>query len=288
MRPARLLLALLIAGGCAAHAHTSAPAHSTTTAAGCAPTLRPGPHEFAFKGTHRTYRLALPADDGAHHPLLVAIHGFASSAAQFDRETGLDKQGASRGYVVVTPDAAQNPTNWNIFGAKNQPDDFGFLNALLPTITPQLCVDPSAVFAVGHSAGSAFAGFLVCKPPYRFAGVAMVEATVPSTCPARVTPAVVSIHATGDPVVLYNGGLGIGQTVPIPPVQQTVAQLAQARGCAPKAIDRKVSPFVSERRYRECKAGSDVALYSIQGGGHLWAPGDTSTILDFFDRVSER
>jgi polyhydroxybutyrate depolymerase len=236
----------------------------------------------------RTYRLALPADDGERHPLVLALHGFASSSAQFDRETGIDKQGTARGYVVITPDAAQSPTNWNIFGAPNQPNDFGFINALLTSVTPHLCVDTKAVFAVGHSAGSAFAGFLVCKPPYRFVGVAMVEATVPSTCPARVTPAVVSIHATGDPVVLYNGGRGIGQTVPIPPVRQTIAQFARARACAPKPVDRKVSPFVIERHYNDCKHGSDVALFTIEGGGHLWAPGDTSTILDFFDRVTTR
>jgi polyhydroxybutyrate depolymerase len=243
---------------------------------------------MTFAGTRRTYRLALPSNKTTPHPMIVALHGFASSAAQFDRETGIDKQGTDRGYVVLTPDAAQSPTNWNIFGAKNQPDDVGYINALMQGVTPHLCVDTSAVFLVGHSAGSAFAGFLVCKPPYRFAGVAMVEATVPSTCPARITPAVVSIHATGDPVVLYNGGLGIGQTVPIPPVRQTVARLAQARGCAHTPIDRMVSPFVTQRRYKSCKPGSDVELYTIHGGGHLWAPGDTSTILDFFDQVSGR
>jgi polyhydroxybutyrate depolymerase len=278
------LVAVLAACSSTTH-RTSAP--TTVRTASCTPSTRAGKHEFAYGGLRRTYRVALPADQTPRHPLLLALHGFASSSTQFDRETGLDKQGTDRGYVVVTPDAAQSPTNWNIFGAPNQPNDFGFINALLKAITPHLCVDTSAMFAVGHSAGSAFAGFLVCKPPYRFVGVAMVEATVPSTCPARVRPAVVSIHATGDPVVLYNGGLGIGQTVPIPPVRQTVAQLAHARGCA-KAVDKKVSPFVTERRYAGCKPGSDVALYTIHGGGHLWAPGDTSTILDFFDSVGTR
>jgi len=43
-----------------------------------------------------------------------------------------------------------------------------------------------------------------------------------------------------------------------------------------------------ERHYTECTHGSNVALFTIEGGGHLWAPGDTSTILDFFDRITTK
>jgi poly(3-hydroxybutyrate) depolymerase len=53
-------------------------------------------------------------------------------------------------------------------------------------------------------------------------------------------------------------------------------------------VDSKVPPFVTERRYARCKPGSDVTLYSIHGGSHLWARGDTSAILDFFGRVETR
>ena len=45
----------------------------------------------------------------------------------------------------------------------------------------ELCIDRARIYATGHSAGSAFAGFLVCTKPSRYAAVAMVSATVPSS-----------------------------------------------------------------------------------------------------------
>ena len=197
---------------------------------GCLRTLTAGTHTIrGGPRAPRTYRLALPPADGARHPLLVVVHGFASSATQFDRETNFERAGTKRGYVVVSPDALGSPTNWNLFGTKGQPDDYAFVGALAGSVMRGACVDPGRVFIAGHSAGSAFSGFLACRKPYRFAAVAMVSATVPSTCPRDVTPAVISVHGTADPAVPYAGGLGIGQTVPIPPVRTTIAQLAKDR-----------------------------------------------------------
>jgi polyhydroxybutyrate depolymerase len=219
---------------------------------------------------------------------VLVLHGFASSSAQFDRETDFPALGTARGDVVVTPDASGSPTNWNIFGAPNQPDDYGFVRALLASVIPRSCVDRARVYVAGHSAGSAFAGFLACKPPYLFAAVAMVSATVPSTCPRTVTPAIISVHGTADPVVPYDGGLGIGQTVPIPPVRQTDAQLARDRHCATSPVDDHLAPHVARRRYRACEHGDDVELLTLEGGGHLWEPGTTARILDFFAVHSQR
>jgi polyhydroxybutyrate depolymerase len=217
------------------------------------------------------------------HPLLLVVHGFASSAEQFDRETNFERDGVKRGYVVLTPDGVGSPTNWNLFGAKGQPDDYVFVGALVASVTRHACVDTARVVIAGHSAGSAFAGFLACRKPYRFAVVAMVSATVPSTCPPDVTPAVISVHGTADPAVPYAGGLGIGQTVPIPPVRTTIAHLAKARRCAAKPTDTRVARDVVRRRYRNCARGDDVELFTIERGGHLWSPGTTTRILDFFD-----
>jgi polyhydroxybutyrate depolymerase len=211
------------------------------------------------------------------------VHGFASSAAQFDRETNFEHVGTKRGYAVLSPDALGSPTNWNLFGTKGQPDDYAFVGALVGSVIRGACVDPGRVFIAGHSAGSAFSGFLVCRRPYRFAAVAMVSATVPSTCPRGVTPAVISVHGTADPAVPYAGGLGIGQTVPIPPVRTTIAQLAKDRNCTAPPTQTRVAGNVVRMRYRGCADGDDVELFTIERGGHLWSAGTTTRILDFFD-----
>jgi len=246
----------------------------------------------------------MPRADGANHPMILLFHGFASSKEEIDADTKLDRIGSARGYIVVTPDGSSNPRTWNfISGASGSTaDDFTYVDALVRDLEQRLCVDTTRVYAAGHSAGSAFVGFLVCHKPYHFAGAAMVSATIPSSCPPSVTYAVLSIHGTADPVVLYNGGKGVGQTVPIPPVKDTVAGLAKRASCnASPAVDAAASG-VERTQYGGCAAGKDVTLLSIIGGNHPWPGGLQATadahapagahfsasnaIVDFFDHTA--
>src|SRR5262249_32669030 len=106
---------------------------------------------------------------------------------------------------------------------------------------------------------------------------------------------VISVHGTADPVVLYNGGLGAGQTIPIPPVKQTIAGLAKRNGCTAAPVNETPAAHVERLRYVQCTHGRSVELLSIIGGGHPWPRGLQAThtppiatysasaaILDFF------
>lgn len=258
---------------------------TTTTVAPCVNGETTGTHTFAG----REYNLALPAADGARHPMIVLFHGFSSSKDAIDADTGMPAAATKRGYVVATPNGAGNPRSWSFVGSK----DFDFAQGLVAHLERTLCVDSARVFLAGHSAGSAFVGFLVCHKPYGFAAVAMVSATIPSSCPANVKPAVIGVHGTKDPVVLYNGGLGQGQTVPIPPFLQTIAKHAQRSGCNGSTTD-KPAPDVERVTYNGCH----VESITVVGGGHPWPGGiqathippvvhysATTAILDFFDAV---
>jgi polyhydroxybutyrate depolymerase len=288
---------VFVTAACSSSKHVTEPAPTTTTMPTCVTSLTAGTH--TFEG--RAYNLALPAADGKHHPMIVLFHGFGSSKDAIDADTRMDKIGSGRGYVVVTPDGSSNPRTWNfIAGASgSSADDYSFVNALLDDLEPKLCVDTTRVYATGHSAGSAFVGFLVCHKPYRFAAIANVSATIPSSCPASTTYGVLSIHGTLDPTVLYNGGLGAGQSVPIPPVKQTVANLAKRNGCAPTPVTEQAAPGVERLRYTGCPPRKNVALLSIINGGHPWPGGlqaqamekaipgaqydASNAIVDFFD-----
>jgi polyhydroxybutyrate depolymerase len=281
-----------------------APPHPTTapTRGGCAPARPAPPNRPSYTLASRAYTLTIPSsyDGKTPTPMVLLIHGFGSSKEAIDADTGLDRLGRAQGYIIVTPDGSSEPRTWNFLsGASGSAaDDFGFVDALLGDLEGQLCIDPARIYAAGNSAGSAFVGFLVCHQPYRFAAVAMVSATIPSTCPPTVTYAVLSIHGTADPVVLYNGGLGAGQTVPIPPVRQTVASLATRNSCDPHPVTDRPAPGVERLRYTMCTKGDDVELLSILSGGHSWpgglqathdapvVPGErfsaSTAILDFF------
>jgi polyhydroxybutyrate depolymerase len=258
-----------------------------------------GPQAFSFGGEERAYLLALPDDyDGTTaHPLVFSFHGFSSNKEGQNAYAAMAEQGTARGYIVVTPDALGDPHDWNYFGDQARADDFGFVDALVVDLSERLCIDADRIYAAGHSAGSAFTGFLQCKPPYRFAAVAMVAAFIPTTCPVdEAAPSVIAFHGTADPAVPYDGGSVGGGPVGTPPVLDTLAQYADAYGCQRPATEDEPAAGVETDTLTGCAGGTEVVLYTIVSGTHDW-PGNaiqpeatggqaypaTDTILDFFD-----
>jgi polyhydroxybutyrate depolymerase len=304
---ATLALAACSSGSGAGAGNAGGPDGASTdadaTAADCDPprpaTATAAPQTFRFGEEERAYLLALPDDyDGTTaHPLVFSFHGFAGSKEGHAASTAMAEKGAARGYVVLTPDALGEPRDWNYFGNPARADDFGFVHALVADLSERLCIDADRVYAAGHSAGSAFAGFLQCRSPYRFAAVAMVAAFIPTTCPVgRANPSVIAFHGTADPLVPYGGGSVGGGATGIPPALQTLQQYADAYGCDRPATEDEPAVGVETDTLRGCAGGSEVVLYTIVGGTHDW-PGNpvrpaagggqaypaTDAILDFFD-----
>jgi polyhydroxybutyrate depolymerase len=272
---------------------TTHAAASTTAADDCTP-ARPAPggdapSTFTDGGQERSYLLSTPAayDGTTAYPLILQFHGFVSSDTQIESETALGERGAARGYVVVTPDSLGSPKQWNMFADPQQPDDYGFIHALVEHLTQSLCVDPERVYAAGHSNGAAFVAFLACSEPYQFAVVAMVSATTPSVCPADVTPAAVAVAGTADPQVPYAGGSVGGSATNIPAATDTIAKYAQRNGCGAQPATDRPAPSVERWVYPGCAKGAAVVFYTVVGGSHPWPNTEsfraTDAILDFFD-----
>lgn len=256
------------------------------------------PQVLRHDGQERAYLLALPdGDDGTTaRPLVLNFHGWASSKEEYEELTRLAERGTARGYVVVTPDALGEPPEWNMFDQPGRADDYGFVEALVGELTDRLCLDPARIYASGLSAGSAFAGFLACREPYRFAAVAMVAAFIPPTCPPEHAPSVIAFQGTADPLVPYRGGQVSGGGIGIPAALDTFAAYAEQFGCGEPVVEEGPVATIERRRLPGCAGGRDVVLHTIVGGGHEWpgaegtavaAAGErffaTDTILDFFD-----
>lgn len=261
-----------------------------------------GAQQFEFEGDERSYLLTLPDDyDGSTaHPLVFNFHGFGANKEEQEEYTAMGELGAARGYVVVTPDALGDPSDWNYFSDEARPDDFGFIDALVTDLTDRVCIDSDRIYAAGHSAGSAFTGFLACAGSTQFAGVAMVAAFIPPTCPADQALAVMGFHGIDDPGVPYDGGSVGDSSIGIPAALDTFDQYGEHYQCEP-AVETEAAADVELRTLTGCAHGNDVAFYSLVGGGHGWPgntfgvdlgglPGNpvetfpaTETILDFFD-----
>lgn len=260
------------------------------------------PQVLRHGGQERAYLLALPDgyDGTTAHPLVLNFHGWASSKEEYEELTRMAERGTARGYVVATPDALGDPAEWNMFEQPGRADDYGFADALVDELTGRLCIDPDRVYASGLSAGSAFAGFLACRAPYRFAAVAMVAAFIPPTCPAEHAPSVIAFQGTADPLVPYRGGQVSGGGIGIPAALDTFAVYAEQFGCDEPVVEGGPVAAVERRRLPGCAGDRDVVLHTIVDGGHEW-PGAagtavaaaggrffaTDTILDFFDEHPE-
>ena len=100
-------------------------------------------------------------------------------------------------------------------------------------------------------------------------------------CKPSAPISVLMIHGTEDPLVPYRGGelsvgsVGIGGRVL--PVADTIKHWVAHDRCSTKPVtelmpdkDSQDGTRVRREAYSQCLAGTDVVLYTVEGGGHTW------------------
>jgi polyhydroxybutyrate depolymerase len=274
-------------------------------------------------GSTRTWHEIVPAACAARTarcPLLVALHGGGGmmDGAGFAAATGLAGTGAARGYVVLAPDALGD--NWN----DGRPelaagiDDVGFIRAMLAEVRGRVGVDPARIFAAGASNGGLMSYRLACETGATFRAVAPVIANLGTALIARCRPtgnvSIFMIPGNADPLIPYGGGPvapGMRDRGTVVSSDRTLEFWRNAMGCRGAAQAERFDPVRDETavaitRYANCRGGTVVQRWTVEGGGHSW-PGRggarrgfrarltgatasefnaTDVILDFFHSVS--
>jgi polyhydroxybutyrate depolymerase len=257
-----------------------------------AATLRSGDLE-------RTYIAHIPPGyDGFDRlPLVLNLHGYGSNAQNQAAYSRLPQKADEVGFIVVTPDGAGTPQQWNNLQLDELPDDVAFIGELLDHLEATLCIDPERVYATGISNGSAFAQRLACLMPDRIAAVAAVAAFVyPVVCNGAPPVPIIAFHGTADRCVPYEGGVttcGRGN-LPVPAVETAAANWARHNGCATEPARSQVTEHVRAIAYSECDENVAVVLYAVEGGGHTWPGsvdverlGAVTTEIDATELMSE-
>jgi len=233
-------------------------------------------------GEQRSYRLYIPPDLRTKPvAVVIALHGAVQSAAEFERDLGLNRIARREKFVVAYPEGVNRvwddarPPMMRLGYVVPPGDDVPFIAAVVRRLVNEGIADPSRVYLAGLSMGGFMAARLACERAELFAAVAMMAATVPEqyrkTCnPRRPLPAML-IHGTFDPIIPYfgmpMGGAGILSAT------DTAQLFANLAGCmayadsARPALDR--SGNVEIRRWSICRNNASVMLYKIPGGGHL-------------------
>jgi polyhydroxybutyrate depolymerase len=251
-------------------------------------------------GHVRAYWVHVPPDydPTVGTPVVLNFHGLTSNAAQQQLWSRLFDETDRRQMIAVHPEGLGAQPSWNAgaccgFAADTAVDDVGFVDAMLDALAAELCVDPARVYAMGMSNGGFLSHRLACELSDRVAAITSVTGVlgIDECAPTRPVP-VLQIHGTEDTLVPYEGN---EQFVS---VAATVAGWVERNGCTAGPEETFASGDTRCEAWRGCDAGAEVALCTVEGGGHTWPGGwpipalghttdeisATAAALDFFEQ----
>lgn len=234
---------------------------------------------FMHGGLQRTYRVYVPPvyNPAVPAPLIINLHGYGSNNVEQELYTNFKPIADTAGFIVIHPNGTpdfSNTLHWNTFGTSNV-DDVGFLSALIDTLSAQLNINQSRVYATGMSNGGFMSFQLACQLGNKIAAIASVTGTMTvtnlGTCqPDRPLP-VMQIHGTADATVPYLGNfffapvqnllnfwVGVNGTSATPEIHQ-LPDINPNDGCT-----------AERHTYTGGTNGTQIIHYKVIGGGHSW------------------
>jgi len=241
-------------------------------------------------GMERFYAVHVPRSyvPSRPTPVILNFHGGGGNPKS-ERTISLMDQASERyGFIVVYPQGTGakgrliNPQGytWNAgtccgWAMEHRIDDVGYTNAMLDDLEKQFNIDKKRVFATGISNGAMMCYRLACELAHRIAAIAPIAGSmgVTSCNPSRPV-SVMHFHGTADKFAPYAGGKG-PRSLPgefFQSVDQTIAFWLKRDNLTgqPRIVKRGQA---SGYYYGPGADGSEVVLWSIQGGGHTWPGG---------------
>ena len=261
------------------------------------PPTRIGPED-------RTAPVTLPLDydEGGSYPLLVLLHGYSASGLLQGAYFGIPAMAREGRFIAVIPDGTPDSTGKQFWNATDACCDFGntgvddvaYIGGLIDEAIETYAVDPARVYLLGHSNGGFMSYRMACDASEKITAIASLAGATwgdPADCGDPAEPvSVLQIHGTLDDTIVYEGGtLG---AITLPSARESVDRFADRAGCAadytplaPLDFDAELpgEETVREERVDGCAAGTQFALWSIEGGAHIpnLAEGAIDTVVDW-------
>jgi polyhydroxybutyrate depolymerase len=222
--------------------------------------------------------------------LLLALHGYGDTAANFVGALGLPVLARSNGFVLVAPDGTVDSSGnrfWNATDAccnfsGSEVDDVASLRRLMREVADAYRVDPRRRYVLGLSNGAFMAHRLACEAADEIAAIVPI-AGVPWSDPGRCRPSspvsVLQVHGDADRIVLYAGGahvLGRSEGA-YPGSVATVERWARLDGCSGEltqatpllALYDSPATVTAVEQAAGCPAGVDVRLFTMHDAPHF-------------------
>jgi polyhydroxybutyrate depolymerase len=199
--------------------------HSNTSTVSKVTELKPGfySRSVEVENNERSFLLYIPDSIATTTPvpLVFFLHGGGGSMEQAKSYQWQDKADEA-GFVLVLPNgtgALQDNgilATWNAGeccgSARDRAvDDVGFIREIVKSVTREVVIDNTRIYATGMSNGGMMSYRLACEASDLFAAIASVAGTDGTTdCSPTNKISVLHIHAKDDTHVLFDGGAGPG------------------------------------------------------------------------------
>ena len=224
--------------------------------------------EIQSMGLRRSFLLHLPApyQPDQLYPLVIALHGRGSNAAEMASLPGFSDKADEANFIVIYPQGYwENNTAWMASGAGSF-EDIAFIWDVIQYAISNLGANAERVFIVGFSNGAGMANRLGCALAEKLAGIATVAGSYygGENCAPSAPLNILAFHGTADPIVPYTGDDFQ------PSIPAWAADWAARNGCPGEAVEFFRQGNTTAERWEACKAGVSVQLYTVEGGGHHW------------------
>lgn len=220
-------------------------------------------------------------------PLVLALHGATSNGRLMQLFCGLSDKADAEGFLVAYPNGTGSTPNvliWNSGGgygyaAKQNIDDVAFIRALLDRLSTEMPIDARRIYVAGMSNGAQMTYRLASELSDRIAAIAAVAGPQGNADPQPSRPMpVLHIHGTDDEFAPFQGGVGPRSLygTHFRSALDTVRTWAGVNGCSetpritvetPRSAD---GTRIIRHEYGSCRAGAEVVLFVVEGGGHTW------------------
>jgi polyhydroxybutyrate depolymerase len=251
----------------------------------------------------RTVTLHVPDsyDPATPAPLVVALHGYTSNAAEMESYFRLTAESDRRGFVYAYPDGSTDLRGDRFWDATDAccdfygsvTDDSRHLSELIATIQSSYRIDRARVYLVGHSNGAFMAFRMACEHADQIAAIATLNGAMwqdPSRCRPSEPVSVLAIHGSADETIAFSGGSN--GNADYPSAARTVTDWLGHNRCTDTGTDAAPLDVVTDlpgaetavRTYAQgCAGGSQVQAWTINGGPHVpkFGPGFAPAMIDY-------
>jgi polyhydroxybutyrate depolymerase len=248
----------------------------------------------------RTFHVHTPSsyNKSLQTPLVIALHGKGGNGESMVLVTrkGFNRLAESDGFIVVYPDGIE--LNWNDGRMDEESndrahreniDDVGFISSLIDYMIREYNSDPKRIYITGISNGAIMSYRLACELANKITAIAPVDGNIPLqlsyTCSPSAHVSVLAINNVNDPLVPFEGGeiyghfhrVKLGKVLS---VNESIGFWVNHNKCSTIPVvteepdrDPKDGTRVTRKEYISEGDGTEVILYSIEGGGHTWPGG---------------